>query len=114
WGKMGHTHVRLAAASEDVLTGALRTAWKMRMDKNAKTSRKKHVAGRSGGTDKKRGEWVSLNKLTHYQYQRPAVPACRERGPLGRRASLGWCSLFAQTDPLLKRGSHEYETNKSA
>ena len=27
WGKMGHTHIRLAA-SEDVLTGALRTAWK--------------------------------------------------------------------------------------
>src|SRR5438309_11390976 len=26
WGKMGHTHIRLAAASEDVLTGALRTA----------------------------------------------------------------------------------------
>jgi len=25
WGKMGHTHIRLAAASEDVLTGALRT-----------------------------------------------------------------------------------------
>jgi hypothetical protein len=34
WGKMGHTHVRLAAASEDVLTGALRTAWKLRIDKN--------------------------------------------------------------------------------
>ena len=28
WGKMGHTHIRLAAASEVVLTGALRTAWK--------------------------------------------------------------------------------------
>jgi hypothetical protein len=27
WGKMGHTHIRLAAASEGVLTGALRTAW---------------------------------------------------------------------------------------
>jgi hypothetical protein len=25
WGKMGHTHIRLAAASEDVLTDALRT-----------------------------------------------------------------------------------------
>jgi hypothetical protein len=24
---MGHTHIRLAAASEGVLTGALRTAW---------------------------------------------------------------------------------------
>ncbi len=45
WGKMGHTHIRLAAASEDVLTGALRTAWKLRIDKNAKTSRKKPPCG---------------------------------------------------------------------
>ena len=57
WGKMGHTHIRLAAASEDVLTGALRTAWRLRIDKNAKTSRKKsHVVVRSGVTDKKRGK----------------------------------------------------------
>ena len=47
WGKMGHTHIRLAAASEDVLTGALRTAWKLRIDKNAKTRRQKvHTAHR--------------------------------------------------------------------
>jgi len=52
WGKMGHTHIRLALASEDVLTGALRTAWKLRIDMNAKTIRKKT---RSGATDKKRG-----------------------------------------------------------
>ena len=39
WGKMGMTHIRLVAASEDVLTGALRTAWKHRVDRNAKTSR---------------------------------------------------------------------------
>lgn len=37
WGRMGHTHIRLAAAGEDVLTGALRTAWKLRVDQNAKT-----------------------------------------------------------------------------
>jgi hypothetical protein len=43
WGKMGHTHIRLVAASADILTGALRTAWKLRMDKNAKASRKKAV-----------------------------------------------------------------------
>jgi len=56
WGKMGHTHIRLAA-SEDVLTGALRTAWKLRIDKNAKTRRKKpEVTERSGVTDKKRGK----------------------------------------------------------
>lgn len=46
WGKMGHTHIRLAPATEDVLTGALRTAWTLRMDKNAKTGRKKRVAAR--------------------------------------------------------------------
>src|ERR1700676_1551375 len=56
WGKMGHTHIRLAAASEDVLTGALRTAWKLRIDKNAKTRRKNHGTGRRGGANEKRGK----------------------------------------------------------
>ena len=56
WGKLGHTHIRLAAASEDVLTGALRTAWKLRIDKNARTSRQVHAAGGSGVIDKKRGK----------------------------------------------------------
>jgi hypothetical protein len=41
WGRMGHTHIRLAAAAEDVLRGALQTAWKLRVEQNAKTSRKK-------------------------------------------------------------------------
>jgi hypothetical protein len=36
WGRMGHTHIRLAAANEDILTGALRTAWKLRIEKNSK------------------------------------------------------------------------------
>jgi hypothetical protein len=40
WGRMGHTHIILAEASEDVLAGALRTAWKLRIDMNAKTGRK--------------------------------------------------------------------------
>ncbi|HEY1525978.1 MAG TPA: MmcQ/YjbR family DNA-binding protein [Candidatus Angelobacter sp.] len=56
WGKMGHTHIRLAAASQDVLTGALRTAWKLRMDNNAKTGRQKSMVKRSGVTNKKRGK----------------------------------------------------------
>jgi hypothetical protein len=48
WGKMGHTHIRLAAANEDVLRGALRTAWNLRIEKSAKTSRKRlHPAARS-------------------------------------------------------------------
>jgi len=33
------THVRLAQVSEEVLTGALRTAWKLRIDKNKKAKR---------------------------------------------------------------------------
>jgi hypothetical protein len=41
WGRMGMTHIRLAKASEDVLYGALHTAWKLRVEKNAKTGKKK-------------------------------------------------------------------------
>jgi len=44
WGRMGMTHIRLAAASEDVLAGALRTAWKLRVEKNAKAGIKKKRA----------------------------------------------------------------------
>jgi len=40
WGRNGATHVRLAAANEDLLSGALRTAWKLRIDKNQKVRRK--------------------------------------------------------------------------
>ena len=41
WGRMGATHILLAKANRDILTGALRAAWKLRVDKNAVT--------RSGG-----------------------------------------------------------------
>jgi hypothetical protein len=41
WGRMGSTHIRLAKANEDVLTGALRTAWKLRVEKNAGTKKKR-------------------------------------------------------------------------
>jgi len=34
WGRMGMTHIRLANATEDVLTGALHTAWKLRLEKD--------------------------------------------------------------------------------
>jgi hypothetical protein len=40
WGRNGATHVRLAAAKEDVLLGALQTAWKLRMEKNQKVGRR--------------------------------------------------------------------------
>jgi len=47
FGRMGHTHIRLAAASEEILAGALRTAWKLRVEKNAKKSKKRGVTSRS-------------------------------------------------------------------
>ena len=40
WGRSGATHVRLAAANEDLLAGALRTAWKIRVEKNGKGRRR--------------------------------------------------------------------------
>src|ERR1035438_3599133 len=36
WGRMGATHIRLEAANEDLLAGALRTAWQLRLEKNGK------------------------------------------------------------------------------
>ena len=36
WGRRGATHIRLGAVTEDVLAGALRAAWKLRVEKNAK------------------------------------------------------------------------------
>lgn len=41
WGRNGATHIRLANADELILTGALRAAWKVRVEKNGK---KKNVA----------------------------------------------------------------------
>lgn len=40
WGRNGATHVVLAKANEDLLLGALRTAWKLRMEKNQKTRKR--------------------------------------------------------------------------
>lgn len=40
WGRMGMTHIRLAAAKEEVLAGALQTAWKLRLEKNTSSGRK--------------------------------------------------------------------------
>lgn len=57
WGRMGMTHIRLATANQDVLEGALRTAWKLRVEKNAKSGKKGAAAGkgvRKPGVRKKR------------------------------------------------------------
>jgi hypothetical protein len=52
WGRMGHTHIRLAQANEDVLRSALRAAWKLRTDMNAKTSAKRRSLPVHGATSR--------------------------------------------------------------
>ena len=47
WGRNGTTHIRLSAATPDVLAGALRAAWKLRVEKNAKSSEKNRAVSRS-------------------------------------------------------------------
>jgi len=42
WGRTGVTHIVLAKASENVLTGALQTAWRLRVEANAR-ARKSRV-----------------------------------------------------------------------
>jgi hypothetical protein len=42
WGRMGATHIVLAKANEDLLRGALQTAWRLRVEANAR-SRKRRV-----------------------------------------------------------------------
>jgi hypothetical protein len=34
WGRIGMTHIRLEAANEDLLQGALYAAWKLRVERN--------------------------------------------------------------------------------
>jgi len=41
WGRNGATHMRLDKANEDLLEGALRAAWNIRKEKNAKTGKKR-------------------------------------------------------------------------
>ena len=46
WGRMGMTHIRLAAASEDVLHGALHTAWRLRVEKNSPKKKPRRTTAR--------------------------------------------------------------------
>jgi hypothetical protein len=49
WGRMGMTHICLAQASEVVLAAALRTAWRLRVEKNTEAwkTKRKRTASRS-------------------------------------------------------------------
>jgi hypothetical protein len=52
WGRNGATHLRLSAANEDLVYGALQTAWKLRLEKN-------RAARKKGGASKKPKEPAS-------------------------------------------------------
>ena len=41
WGRMGKTHIVLSMASEDLLRGALQTAWRLRVDANARSKKRR-------------------------------------------------------------------------
>jgi hypothetical protein len=53
WGKNGATHIRLADANEELLAGALRAAWQLRMEKNQKSKSKPNGSARlrNGGAN---------------------------------------------------------------
>src|SRR6185503_17323625 len=40
WGRMGATHIRLAAADDDVLHRPLRAPWNLRLEKHADAARR--------------------------------------------------------------------------
>ena len=41
WGRMGATHVVLANANEELLHGALQTAWRLRVETNTKPKKRR-------------------------------------------------------------------------
>ncbi len=46
WGRNGATHLKLSAANEDLVYGALQTAWKLRIEKNRKAPKPRSSAKR--------------------------------------------------------------------
>jgi YjbR len=46
WGRNGATHIVLKVATKDMVEGALRTAWKLRVEKNQKTRCKPRKAAK--------------------------------------------------------------------
>ena len=43
WGRMGATHIVLKKSNEDVLRGALQTAWRLRVEKSARSKTKRRT-----------------------------------------------------------------------
>ncbi len=79
WGRMGMTHIRLAAAKEEVLAGALRTAWKLRLEKNTRSGQKNRAPAeriiRITKNRRKNDEGIAVSRGTN-------LPICRAGMPL--------------------------------
>lgn len=55
WGRMGATHVVLARVNEDLLRGALQTAWRLRVENNGRSKRRRTRAAGTGTVPAARG-----------------------------------------------------------
>ena len=65
WGRMGMTHIVLANANEDLLRGALQTAWRLRVEANARTkARPPRTATRTTKTTKATKGTTKANTAT--------------------------------------------------
>ncbi len=63
WGRMGATHIRLAEANRDILTGALHAAWKLRVDKNGRfEAREGRCSARFAGSQAEKERIVGIGR----------------------------------------------------
>jgi hypothetical protein len=54
WGRNGATHIRLDLVNEDMLAGALETAWRLRLKKNGEAGRSKRASSAAGTAVKRK------------------------------------------------------------
>ena len=73
WGRMGITHIRLGEADEDSLRGALHAAWKLRVDKNAKSGKKSFKSLVKSGRRERSGTGVDARRTTAPERGAPLV-----------------------------------------
>jgi hypothetical protein len=87
WGRMGVTHLRLSAAHEDIAAGALRTAWKLRVEKNEKGKRSRGALSPAVRTSSPRSATRPRQASSGRVDSRRTSPAREGRGPRGASQS---------------------------
>ena len=100
WGRMGATHCCLAEVSADVLEGALRTAWKLRLEKNAKSGRKS--AAKTPKSSAGAASTLNSDNAAPPLYARPGPPkGSRLSASNSNRTAVTFCrSVFTLILPL--------------